>query len=297
MDVFKGKNLIEFAERFQTDEDCKEYLAEIKWKDGFKCRKCGHTKAQIRKNFSRTCNICSDTESPTAGGLFHRVKIGLKKAFFICFEMSTTSKGFSALQIAERYGIRQESARLFMHKVRQAMKSSENHPMQGNVHTDEFVVGGKETGKQGRSYDTKKKKVVSAIELTDTGGLKRIYSLKINDFSSKSLQTLFDKHIDKTAQVTSDKWKGYNPLSKEYNITQIKSEGGKNFILLHTMIHQIKSWIRTTFSWVSEKHIQRYLDEFSYRINRSKSKNTIFHNLIKRMNNANKITHRELVCN
>ena len=28
-------------------------------------RKCGHTKYQVRKDFSRTCNICSDTESPT----------------------------------------------------------------------------------------------------------------------------------------------------------------------------------------------------------------------------------------
>ncbi len=73
--------MIEFSERFQTDVDCKKYLAEIKWEKGYKCRKCNHTKAQVRKGFSRTCNICSDTESPTAGRLFHKVKFGLKKAF------------------------------------------------------------------------------------------------------------------------------------------------------------------------------------------------------------------------
>lgn len=296
MDIFKGKNLIEFSERFKTDADCKEYLAEVKWEKGFKCRKCGHTKAQIRKDFSRTCNICSDTESASAGGLFHRVKFGLKKAFFICFEMGTTSKGMSALQVSERYGISEKTARLFMHKVREAMKSSENYPMKGQVHTDEFVVGGKEKGKQGRSYDTKKKKVNCAIELSDKGGVKRFYALKINDFSSKSLRNLFNKHIDKTAKVTADKWRGYDPLEKEYNITQIKSEGGKNFILLHTMIHQVKSWLRTIFSWVSDKNIQRYLNEFSYRINRSNSKETIFHNLIKRMSSTDKITQQELVC-
>ena len=43
-------------------------------------------KYQVRKDFSRTCNICGDTESPTAGTLFHRLKFGLRKAFFICFE-------------------------------------------------------------------------------------------------------------------------------------------------------------------------------------------------------------------
>lgn len=115
-------------------------------------------------------------------------------------------------------------------------------------------------------------------------------------YSSKSLRALFNKHIDKTAKVIADKWRGYKPISKDYDITQIKSEGGKNFILLHTMIHQIKSWIRTTFSWVSNKNIQRYLNEFSYRINRSSSKETIFHNLIKRINDSNKITHQELIC-
>ncbi len=72
--------------------------------------------------------------------------------------MSSTSKGLSALQISERYGIRQNTARLFMHKVREAMKSSEKYPMKGNIQTDEFVVGGREIGKQGRSYDTKKRK-------------------------------------------------------------------------------------------------------------------------------------------
>ena len=76
--------------------------------------------------------------------------------------------------------------------------------------------------KQGRSYDTKKKKIVGAIELTDEGKVKRFYALKIKDFSAKSLRTIFDKHIDKSAQVIRDDWKGYRPI-KGFNITQIPS--------------------------------------------------------------------------
>lgn len=56
-----------------------------------------------------------------------------------------------------------------MQKVREAMKSSENHPLTGVVHVDEFVVGGKESGKPAISYDAKKKKVVCAVELTEEG--------------------------------------------------------------------------------------------------------------------------------
>jgi len=51
---------------------------------------------QVRRNGSRICNKCSDIESPTAGGLFHKVKFGLLKAFHICFEMATTTKILSA---------------------------------------------------------------------------------------------------------------------------------------------------------------------------------------------------------
>ena len=83
--------------------------------------------------------------------------------------------------------------------------------------------------------------------------------------------------------------RGYRPIQKDFRIKQIPSELGLNFKAIHTMIHQVKSWLRTTYSWVSKRHIDRYLSEFSYRINRSQSKETIFHNLITRMVRMDKI--------
>lgn len=297
MDIFKGQNLLEFAERFKTDLNCKEYLGKIKWKDGYSCRKCDNTTYQVRNNFSRTCNKCSDTESPTANTIFHRVRFGVRTAFFICFEMATTTKSLSATQMGVRYGITEKTARLFMLKVRESMRSSENNPMDGNVHVDEFVLGGYEQGKIGRSYNSKKKKAITAVELTDDGKIKRMYAMKIDDFSARSLQYMFVNHIDRSANITTDNWKGYRPIAKAYNITQINSNGGLNFKALHTMIHQIKSWIRTTYSWVSQFNINRYFNEFCFRINRSQSKSTIFNNLITKMVESDKIYQSELICN
>ena len=110
------------------------------------------------------------------------------------------------------------------------------------------------------------------------------------------MKNIFDKHIDKSTKVTTDEWRGYIPIAKEYIIEQIPSNDGKNFKALHTMIHQVKSWIRTTYSWVSASNIDRYLAEFSFRINRSQSKNTIFNNLIKRMVASENIYQENLVC-
>ena len=129
MNIFKGQNLLEFSDRFKSDEDCKEYLAGIKWKDGFECRKCGHGKSQVRKDFSRTCNICSHQESATSNTLFHKVKFGARKAFFIVFEMSTSTKSLSASYVCVRFGVTEKTTRLFMHKVREVIKSSGNNPM------------------------------------------------------------------------------------------------------------------------------------------------------------------------
>jgi len=263
MEIFKGQNLIEFAERFKTDQDCREYLSNIKWSEQYVCRKCNHTRCQIRKDFARTCNICSDTESATANTLFHKVKFGLKKAFFICFEMATTTKSLSASQMAVRFGVQEKTARMFMQKVREAMKSSGDFPMKGIVNVDEYVVGGYQEGRPGRSYDSSKKKAVCAVELTDRGKVKRFYTFQIPDYSARSLRKMFDRHIDKEAKITTDKWKGYNPIANDYDLTQILSDKGANFKALHVMIHQVKSWIRTTYSWVSKKILTGILMSFA----------------------------------
>ena len=296
MELFKGQDLLEFASRFNSDENCMEYLAHFKWQNGFNCLKCGHIGSQLRKNHSRTCNKCSHTESATANTLFHKVKFGVRKAFFICFEMSTTTKSLSANYVAERFSVTEKTARLFMHKVREAMKSSGNKLIKGKVHIDEFVIGGKEKGVIGRSYDSKKKKVACAVELTDEGKVKRMYAMGIDNYSAKELSKLFVAHISPEAEVTTDLWKGYRPLMKKYNIKQIESNGGLNFKALHTMIHQIKSWIRTTYSWVSKFNMNRYIDEFCYRINRSQMKNNVFNNIIGRMVVSEKIYQDKLIC-
>ena len=295
MELFKGQSILEFTAQFKSDSDCKEYLADMKWSDGFVCSKCGHVGCQTRRDFSKTCNKCSHTESSTANTLFHKVKFGVLKAFHICFEMATTTKSLSARYFAARIGVTDKTARLFMHKVREAMQSSHNYPIKGTVHVDEFVIGGKETGKPGRSYDSKKKKIVCAVELTEKKEVRRMYAMKIDNYSAKELKKIFDAHISEEADITTDSWKGYNPLSDTYNITQIKSNNGANFIILHTMIHQVKSWIRTVYSWVSTFHIDRYLGEFCYRINRSQSKENIFNNLIRRMVKADKMHQSELI--
>ena len=293
--IFSGENILEFTDKFHDDMTCLSYLSDIKWADGYACKKCGHTKHTIRKkNLARDCNRCHHIESPTVNTLFHRVRFGIRKAFTIVFEMSATTKGLSYSQVARRYSISPITAWTFMHKVRKAMESSQQAPMVGEVHVDEFVFGGKENLKQGRSFDSKKKKLIVAVELTEDKKVKRVYFKQIENYSSKSLQTIFDDHISLSANVQTDKWSGYKPISKVYKITQKLSDSGNNMKQLHTIIHQVKSWLRSVYSWVHKEHIERYLAEYSFRINRSIYKETIFHKLIERMVLAEPFSYQDI---
>jgi transposase-like protein len=295
MENFTGQSILELTDKFKTDLDCLEYLASKKWSNGFKCCKCNHDKFTIRKkNLARDCNRCHHLESPTANTMFHRVRFGIRKAFVIVFEMSATTKSLSSSQMAKRLKISRTTAWTFMQKARISMKSSQLNPLVGTVQVDEFVFGGKENLKQGRSNDSKKKKLIVAVEVNDTGGVKRVYFDQLKDYSSKEIGRIFEKHISKNAIIKTDQWTGYKPLKIEYDILQIKSDKGNSSKEIHTIIHQLKSWLRSTFSWVDKGHIQKYLDEFSYRINRSIYKDNIFDLLIQRMINTKYIGYQDI---
>lgn len=279
--MFKGLNIINFAERFSTDENCYEYLASIKWKNDHSCAKCGHPKYFAGKKPSgRCCSKCHYDESPTAHTLFHKLKFPLRKAFYIAFLVATGKKGMSSHELGRKLDMRQKTCWLFKRKAMEAMKSSRKYPLQGQVEADEFFVGGPQEGRKGRSGG-KKRQVVLAIQV-DKQSIHRSYAQVVPSAESIELETFFDRHVDKQAAIRTDGWTGYRPLKKDYpGLVQEKSQTGKTFPLMHRQIMMIKAWLRGIHHQC--KHLQAYLDEFNYRFNRLKHMDTIFHNLIVRM--------------
>jgi len=85
--------------------------------------------------------------------------------------MATTTESLSASYVAVRFGVTEKTARLFMHKVRETMKSSENHPMDGNVHVDEFVVGVKKKVRLAEATMLRKRKWYEPCSLPMKGKL------------------------------------------------------------------------------------------------------------------------------
>lgn len=279
---FKSLSLFEFQERFQSKEDCLRYLEELKWLKGYQCRKCGHDNyCKGAAELSRQCTSCNYVESPTANTLFHKVKFDLVKAFYIVYFVSTNKKGITSTELSRKLNLRQKTCWAFKRKVMKAMKSSRNHPIQGEAEVDETVFGGQETGVRGRQ--NKKKKLVAIGIEKHKKGVSRVYARVIPKADASSLGGFMRDHISLDAQVTTDNWTGYNPLEREYEkMNRIPSgKKGSNFPEMHRVIMNIKAWLRGIHHHVRD--LQDYLDEYCYRFNRSFMKAEIFDNLMIRM--------------
>jgi len=281
---FAGVNSIKFNRHFKEDSDCYKYLAAIKWGDkDYNCKRCGQKKYCIgKKPFSRRCIKCRYDESPTAGTMFDKCKFSLLVAFHIAFKISTKKKGMSSLELSREFELRQMTCWEFKWKIQQAMQSSKKYPLEGEVHVDEFFIGGPEEGKRGRSKGNKRL-VIIALEKVKQG-VGRAYAEIIEGASAENLKPFFNAYIDKSAKVITDEWKGYVPLKKEYQkLEQILSNDGENFPDLHIHIMNLKGWLRGIHHHCSKERLQGYLDEYHFRYNRRNGLDGIFDVLIRRM--------------
>lgn len=289
---YNSLSIFEFQERFPDEAACYEYLVALKWGNGYQCIKCGNSKYHTGQGkYIRKCTKCNHQESPTANTLFHKVKFSILKAFYIVYYISTAKKGVASTELSRKLALRQKTCWLFKRKVMQAMQSSGNHPLNGFVEVDESFVGGKEKVKRGRSQG-KKKQVAFIIE-TRGKGISRAYGRVIKNAGTKQLRPFIEKHVCKTAHLTTDKWRGYTPLKTDFpNLKQVESKGGKNFDPLHRFIMNFKAWLRGTHQSVN--HLQAYIDEYTYRFNRHFMKEGIFENLMTRMVTAKPVYYRNL---
>ena len=284
-DKFIGVNSIMFNQYFKTDEDCYKYLADIKWgKNAYVCKRCSSILyCKGMRPSSRRCIKCGYDESPTVGTAFEKCKFSLLIAFHIVFKVSTKKKGMSSIELSNEFGLRQKTCWAFKCKIQQTMESSKSHKLTGVVHVDEFYIGEYEENKEGRSTDSKKRLVIVALEIIEKG-VGRAYAKVIENASAKEFRPFFEDYISNEAKITTDQWRGYLPLKKDYSFLEQKpSKKGKNFKELHIHIMNIQGWLRGIHHHCSKDHLQGYLDEYHFRYNRRAFMGTIFNVTLNKM--------------
>lgn len=123
----KRMNFEEFKVIFPDTSACLRYLDEVKWGRGYACKSCGHSReSKAPKLFSRRCGRCGHTESPTAGTIFHGIRIPLEKAFFIAYLVISEQENLTLEQLSCLLELRVNAISSFRIKVRHVLESTGN---------------------------------------------------------------------------------------------------------------------------------------------------------------------------
>ena len=286
--------IIEFYERFGTRENCLSHLADLKWGNYYSCSKCKCKEYTKGYTFlARRCKNCKYEESVTANTLFHGVKFSIVKAFLICYRMST-KKGMSTHEMAKEVGVTQKTAWIFCAKIKTAMESSGLHLLEGEVHVDECVIGGKEKNKPGRSLG-KKSPVLMMVEVRANNKIGRVYAKTIANYKKETIYPILEEKIKPEAKIITDQYPTYDKLKEKFiNAKQVKSMKGANFLEMHQQIMNMKSALRGIHHKCSQKHLQSYLDQYCFRANRRSMIKPIVLNLIQKTINGKVITYQIL---
>jgi transposase-like protein len=298
-----------FLKRFGTDEQCRVYLFQARWPDGFRCTACGHERAWAHKaRLIDECAACGKQHSLLAGTIFEQTKTGLSRWFLAIYLVTSSKGGISAMELKRQMGFGSyQTAWSWLHKIRKAMVRPERAPLALRVEADETYLGGPRPGKPGRGA-AGKIKVAGAVE-SGRGQIRgrrlgRLRLAVVPDVSARSLGGFLAAAVARPATIATDGWSGYGGLAaagyahEPLKLAASWGDAALRLPAIHLVFGLAKRWLLGTHHGaVSAKHLPVYLDEFVFRFNRRTAKN-ISHRFARVIEHAVRIqptTYRALV--
>lgn len=303
MEGGKGpRTLLEFEARFPDEAACMEFLYTLRWPDGFVCPRCrGRTSSTIRTRRLEQCRSCRYQASLTAGTVLHRTRQPLRVWLWAIYFVSRHKTGISALQLQKDLGLGSyKTAWTLLHKLRSALGARASQRLVGLVEVDETYLGARrETGRRGRAL-CGKRLVVAAVESRgDHAGALRL--AHVASASKTELGPFVRGVVDQAeATVKTDGWPGYADLAahgaRHRPVVQgLPARAAQILPWSHTVFSNLKAWIWGTFHGVSAKHLDRYLQEFSYRFNRRWLERDLFFYVLRRATRGEPLPYRRLI--
>ncbi|HOB36908.1 MAG TPA: IS1595 family transposase [Candidatus Avimonas sp.] len=296
------KKLMDFEKKFATDAQCREYLFQIRYPDGFHCPRCGFNKVWHTGRGKFQCQSCGKDTSVMAGTIFQGSHTPLTLWFRAIWYVVAQKHGTNALNLQRILGLGSyQTAWTMLHKLRRAMVRPGRDKLQGTVEVDEAFIGAPgKGGKRGRGAENKVL-VAIAVEVSDNK-IGRIRMNVIDDASSQSLHGFIESTVEKGSTIITDGWSGYSGLtSKGYpQENKVKKSEDEDSLLphVHTTVSLLKRWLMGTLQGsCSREHFSYYLDEYTFRYNRrkSKSRGLLFLRLLENAVQIETTTYKQLI--
>lgn len=278
----------EFDAWFDTEEACREYIRRLRWPDGFVCPRCGAVAEPLAMSRSLLrCRACDRQVSLTAGTVLQDTRKPLRTWLLAMWFVTSQKNGVSALGLQRVLGLGSyETAWTWLHKLRRAMVRPDRDCLSGEIEIDETYVGGPEEGKRGRQTEDKAIVVVAAEK--QGRGIGRIRLRRVVDVSADSLIPFVQAVAVLGSVINTDGWSAYTRLPAlgfQHHVTVISAGSDPAHVVMprvHTVVSLLKRWLMGTHQGgIQHQHLDYYLDEFTFRFNRrrSKARGLLFHRL------------------
>lgn len=292
-------NLDELERRFASEDACREYLAKLRWPEGFCCPRCNGGEVWHMNGGLLRCRSCGYKQSLTAGTIFEGTRKPLLMWFRAIWWVVGQKNGASAKGIQQTLELGSyQTAWTWLHKLRRAMVRPGRDRLHGLIEMDETYVGGEKPGKRGRGALGKAIVAVAVEDLGKKKGIGRIRLAVVPDASQDSLAAFAAQTVEPGSSIRTDDWSGYVSLPTDgFSRIIVPSHDLK---IAHLVISLLKRWLGGTLQGAaSHQHLEYYLDEFTFRFNRRRSthRGLLFFRLLQNAVSLEATTYRDMVKN
>nr|WP_321465478.1 IS1595 family transposase [uncultured Desulfobulbus sp.] len=244
----------EFDIWFASEENCLQYVAKLRWPDGFRCPSCGviAENPSLMERGLYLCRQCKHQTSITAGTLFHKTHKPLRIWFLAMWFVTSQKHGASALGLKRVLGLGSyNTAWEWLHKLRRGMVRPGRDQLKSPVEVDETYIGG--VGAQIRGRGAEGKTIVAIAAEIRGKGPGRIRMAVVPDVSSESLHTFIEDNVQMGSEVRTDGWSGYKGLEDKgyrHKVINIAASGDPAHVVM-PRVH--RAWVYGLWNTPSRK--------------------------------------------
>lgn len=276
----------QFKAEYPDDAACLDKILEMRYGGKeFDCPGCGAESKfhRIAKRRAYACQHCGHHIYPCVGTPFEKSRTPLSDWFFAMYLLTSTRHGVAAKELERQLGVTYKTAWRMGHELRKHMARANGQSLlSGHVEIDETYVGGRRAGgKRGRGAPGK----TVVFGILERGGPVR--AGPVRNVKRRTLEPLVRQNVALGSIISTDELKSYSKLREaSYEHGSVNHSRGEYVKGIHHVNSlegywsQLKRSIRGTHVHVSQKHLWKYVSEFSYRYNMRKEPAAMFSRLL-----------------